>query len=324
MTINARVFLFILIIIALFGKISRCEVNAIITVITESRIYRNVTYEYRLIDSVPYLRVSHDTLTNDIKLSDVLSVYDLKGNDITSHILSMHGETKPVQRAYSDTIRVISDSGDYAIYQLAPLPTEKRLAWDAAIRFGPYFSVPAGNYYSGLKIGFGYEGSAHFAINKGAILKLSIASRKIKGSDNYSWISGDPDYAVIRQHTSLKTIRFIGSIQFYERIKESQNDLDLWYGAVGIGTIKHLTTAYLDIRYIPTGDMSKATAKHAESEFLVSVEAGRMISVGESGGLDILFEYNIVLLDNRGTTKNGGLCHIFDLKVGMIIPFKIF
>jgi hypothetical protein len=324
MAINARVLLFILVIITSFGKNSRCEIKPIITVVTESRIYRNVTYEHRLIDSVPYLRDSYDTLTNDVKLSDILSVYDRSGNDITGHFVSVGSSTKPVQKIYSDTIRMISDSGDYAIYHLTPLPNKKRLAWDAAIRFGEYYSIPAGNYYSGLKWGFGYEGSLHFVINNESIFKLSIAARKIEGSDNYSWISVEPDYSVIRQHTSLNTVRLIGSIQFYSRVKENQMDLDIWYGSVGMGTIKHLTKAYLDIRYNPTGEMITTTAKHTESEFLVSVEAGRMIPVDMIGGLDFLFEYNLVMLDNRGTTKKGGLCHIFDFKVGLIIPSKIF
>jgi hypothetical protein len=298
-----------------------------ITIITRSAKYRNVEY---LIDSAnKKLEIEQDGWKSEIKYSDIQSVLDPDGNDITSRILegksASPGDTLTHNREISaKKKRSNRPKNESWVSENSEAITKARARlWNVGISGTANYTIPASTYYKGIDPGIGYEGVINFAINYEVALRLSISRTGLKAGNNIQIYSENPYVSVLEQNATFESMRYNIGAEYYQSIDRQNRDLNMWYAYSAIGSITHKMKIKATLINNQTHQTAPYSDVYSETKVDLIFGVGVIKSIQKHLGVEFSASCDIVSLgedpDKKATFFEDNIvyAYIFDFKMGL-------
>jgi len=283
-----------------------CYADDTVTITTtDGTVLENVGYRvdrtYKIFTAIT------ETGDKNISFSDISSIVDADGNDITTKLLGEvyqpRAETWPTEE--SGVVRF----------------SEKKL-WILGFGAGLNYSLPSGNYYEGLKEGVGFGGVVKIPVTSKLAVRFDVSKAGIKADENYlTFYSYDPDIVIVGQDLGFTAMRYVVEMETFYRQDRVTPGKSIWYLHTGLGAIYHKATLKLDYTQAGQPGIMTISEETGETKFIQTLGGGLMQLVTEQVGLDLGVNMDLVYAGSNG---NGDLQYalIFDLRVGLVWLIK--
>jgi hypothetical protein len=302
-----------------------------ITIITNTNKYNNVIYQVDTTNKI--IQIERDGWKSQIKFSDIDTILDKNGSDVT--LLILGGNSSAENNALmvaADSLKIKNESHgnikeSWISENSRTIEQARTKKWEAGIGGSVNFSVPASSYYKGIHEGIGYEGTLHIAINHEMAVRIEISRAGLKMGKEVQLYSNDPNISIIKQKITFTAMRYNIGVEFYKNINRKVKDLNFWYTYSAVGSITHRSKTELTLRDNQTDLITPVSSIYSESKFNLVVGIGMIKSIQKNWAIDLSASLDAVFLGkdpNRETTFFGNnmvYAHIFDFKAGLIALF---
>jgi hypothetical protein len=238
--------------------------------------------EYTVDKYFKLIVIKHEGEESEISFSDIQTIYDPSGNDITNKI--MGGEYR-------------RESETWLSKESAPIKKYRTKAWSVIVGVEGDFSVPLGDYFEGITSGIGYGANLRFALSESAALRFMVSRAGLK--------MGKELYEYEQMGIKFSTMRYLGGVDFYKHINWQSKDLSLWYGYAAMGIVKYT--------------MSLGSVKTTESDFALGGGIGIIQMVAPDIGFEGCISYELLFVNTgeESTYYESGNAYIFDIRIGL-------
>jgi hypothetical protein len=238
--------------------------------------------EYAVDKLLKLIVITHEGEERIVSFSDIQAIYSPSGNDITDFTLGDEYEKK-------EETWVSEKSAYLKKYYIKN--------WSVIIGIEGNFSVPIGNYFTGITSGFGYGANLRFALTEAVAIRFMVSRAGLK--------MGNELYEYQQAGFKFRTTRYLGGVDFYRHLNRQSQDISLWYGYAAMGVVNYT--------------LSLGAVHVTESDYALGFGMGLILmlapEIGFEGcaGLERLF-----VSTGEGSTYYGsGSAFIFDIKVGL-------
>jgi hypothetical protein len=291
-------FVFLYLIIAILYSLA-FSAETITVVTKEQTRYPNVSYR---VDSPKKLVIINwRGWQKPIKFSDIDTIYNRKGIEVTSNIL----------RDNADVVK-ISTIPEYVIGH----ENEYKMVWKGFVRGGGNFSIPLRGYSDFIGEGIGYEVDFHLALSYRTAIRLRASKSGLRLLSKYNWISGDSDTRVLNESIKFSVIRYTIGIENYGHFDRLRRNLDLWYICIGAGVARHSFEAKATLMSLPDSMIYRLKGTDCKSEPVITYGVGIIKDISNNAGIDFSIGLDMVLL-SQDPNKNY-ITLILDFKIALV------
>jgi hypothetical protein len=173
--------------------------------------------EYTVDKYFKLIVIKHEGEESEISFSDIQTIYDPSGNDITNKI--MGGEYR-------------RESETWLSKESAPIKKYRTKAWSVIVGVEGDFSVPLGDYFEGITSGIGYGANLRFALSESAALRFMVSRAGLKmGKELYKHINWQSkDLSLWYGYAAMGIVKYTMSLG---SVKTTESDFALG-GGIGI------------------------------------------------------------------------------------------
>lgn len=259
----------------------------------------NVKFEINKFYKV--IAVVEGNTKRNISFTDVQTIYDRDGFDITVDVIG--GYYKSSEEKWQS-----QESPQYRSARTKP--------WAIAFRIGGNYSIPLGNYYEGIDPGIGYEGDLIIGLTRQLSLRATVSKSGMKLSNQFGFLSLDPNIIITRQEMNINAMRYLLSLQFQNYKYELSPGKGYIYSTSGLGFINHNLSA--EIWYTSYGDPYYDKLEDNEGKFIMNLGFGGGVVVTKNVALDLGLTFDMIFL---GSNQSGyaTYAYILDLKLGAMV-----
>jgi hypothetical protein len=268
--------------------------------------YKEVKFEVN--DFYKTVSIEYEGKKINLSFNDIDLVTDNKGQDVTSKVLP--GYYRPQKEEW-----LSRESKEYKAATANP--------WIGLFSIGGNFSVPAGDFYDGVKSGIGFEGDFRLALNHQIAVQFIVSRSGMQLSDNIHLVSYDPYLSILNENISFHATRYEAAVNFHQPFSRVSNDKSMWYGLSGLGVITHTTTTEATVRNINTGQIGNINDSQSNSKFAFMFGFGAIKMLSKHLGLDFGFTLDWVAVSSDNNNYHSGVSYgyIFDLKLRAVAMF---
>lgn len=299
------------------------EKTATIT-LNNGTIFENVVFKN--IKDFHYLKVNINDEEKRISYTDIKSIIDPEGRDITARELNraelqttvvdpppksnQPSESWLTEQEKKDPPKETWKSTNDEVFREA-----RKKRWETAIGFHGNYSIPFGSYYEGIDPGIGFGGDFSIAFSSKLSGKFIVSKSGMKVSDEIGFYSIDPMVTILSEDISIRTIRFILAAQYNHHVINNNVFKGTWYFYTGLG----ITSEKGTIKAMVRDDYSSVTynidESFSDSYFTMSSGGGYQHMISKKIAVDFGAQFDLLYIAaNNGIVQ---YAYIFDLKIGL-------
>lgn len=314
---------------SLMGGIGVCAIRYQVT-LTDGTVYNDAAVS--LDREFMTITLQTDSLTRAVSLSQIASIHNAAGDDVTSDFL---GDKRPRVSAPparlapttpTDTSRVLG--GAPAIDAASPPPlstgldSHRRHPWDAALRWGGNFSIPLGDFYEGIAAGIGFEGDVSLRVAR----QLAIRAEVSKSGMRDSFEDDFPGYRVARDDLRLTAMRYLIGVAYFDWPHWRSGGRTMYYVYSGLGAVSHSFSGNLILEEESSGEQYVLTSEARDiTRFMSVTDFGVVVMLNKSLGLDMSAEFGLVYVgegeDSGSIYGSVQYAYILDFRLGLVTIF---
>lgn len=202
-----------------------------------------------------------------------------------------------------------------------PLYKKARMRfWNMGLRLAGNFSLPAGDWYTDVNPGVGFEGDLFIALTHDLALRFSVSRAGLNVDDDF-FAATVEGATLFRQSAYLHATRYFISAVYYQRIHPLQDKSPIWHAWTGLGAISHHMGASITVRDNETGDFYTGVTSTSSTKFAVTGGGGVIAMLNKNYGIDFSAGLDIVFVPAPSDYYENSYGYIFDLKIGLITLF---
>ncbi len=268
--------------------------------------YKDVKFEVN--DFYKTVLLEYQGSKINVSFSDIKIITDQSGRDVTSRVLQ--GYYRPQKEEW-----VSRESNEYKAAMAK--------SWVGLFSIGGNLSIPAGDYYDGIKSGVGYEGDFRLALSHQVALQFIVSRSGMRISEKMHLISYDPNIQILNEDLGFHATRYEAAVNFHQPFSRIQDSRSMWYGLSGIGIITHTTTTKATVRQINTGQIGNINDSQSNSKFAFMFGFGAIKMFSKRMGLDCGFTLDLVAVSSGNNAHKSEVFYgyIFDLKLRAVTMF---
>ncbi|MBU8934373.1 MAG: hypothetical protein KOO62_10250 [candidate division Zixibacteria bacterium] len=318
----------LLLVIALFCS----EIQAVTVYqleLTDGTIFESISF--KIDDVYKVITFNEDGKKRNISFTEIAGIYNADGSDITEILLGPGYGAAAKSQTRQET-QPIDSGGQTAVDQKqsgwVSETSEKykqgqKALYSVAFRLGGNYSIPATDYYDGIKSGLGYG----FDIVVPVTRKIAI-----RGTISKSGMEDDPDQLLsgsgmvpIRDNLSLDVWRYFVSAEYYSWPRYVEGSKTMYYLYSGLGAISHSFSGSILALDISTDEIWAVTYE-SQSKFAFTLGGGLVTMFSNSLGLDTRAAADLVIVgtdsNEYGMYGRTQQALVFDLKVGLVAMIR--
>jgi len=193
--------------------------------------------------------------------------------------------------------------------------------WSLGLRLAGNASLPAGDWYTGVNSGIGFEGDLFIALSHDLALRFTCSRAGLNVDDNFYTVLPPENSTLVSEQSSLSVTRYFLSAVYYQRGNPQDRSKLIWHVWTGLGAISHKMGIKAVARDNESGDPYALDVSSSTTKFAMTVGGGAIILLSKHYGLDFSAGMDVVSVgtdDDSGGVTYG---YIFDLKIGFITLF---
>ena len=201
-------------------------------------------------------------------------------------------------------------------------PPKRPEPWRLRLSAHANLSQPVGDFYDGVKGGFGYGADLSVRVSHSIAIRGTLSRAGLRSFD----LTGGPfgKMEIVQDNSSFSAWRYSIAAEYHTWPGYGGDGHKLYFAYVGIGWIRHSVSGSL-LLYNPTdSSFYIAEAGDPVSKFMVLWGGGMMLAISSQFGINFGSELYMIYRDSPENTHYSdynefGTVYNFDLKLGIVL-----
>ena len=275
-------------------------------------VYNNVTFSYD--DTYKVIRIDLGNARRAVSFSDVSLILDKDGNDVTVDVLGKYYNSD--QTAGSDTQSSDSWTGQTSPHEKSSAKQAK--PWVVRLALHPDFTIPAGDYYTGLSAGIGYGAEMSIRLSRELALR-GMVSRATFSADDMAGVQMW-DVVVIEDNTGYHAWRYSIALEYHNWPGYRMGGKLLYYAYSGLGAISHTVSGTMLVYNTFSDEYYQLTLNDTQTKFMMNSGAGLTVALSRNIGINFGGDLYMSLIGGSGYQTQ--TAYNIDFKAGLVILFQ--
>jgi hypothetical protein len=271
----------------------------------DSTVYENVTFTIN--ETYKVIEFKADGVKKALSFTDIAKIVDPNGEDITMAVIGGYHKVEKNEAFLSEN--------DEA-YQYA-----RRKLWNAGFSLGGNFTFAAGDYYTDLNPGIGFDADLAIALTYSLALRFSVSYAGMDYDDDLADVKEfGPGEALVSENYDFSSMSYFLSFQYYHRPDRVTPGKMIYHFYTGLGAVTHHLESD-EVYILDYVEVFRQTVSYNETKFAQTIGGGFTRMLGESIGFYVAGNMDIVYL-GRDPYDDIAYGFQFDLKVGLTLFTK--
>lgn len=325
-------------------------------VLKNGKTYEEVSVKLNNAFKVIEIKSEDGKIKKKISVTQVSSILDEDGNDITKNILGRWynpNQVMPEKPAVEEKLEgkeVESSPPDQTTTQEStPIISEpkkqedppkkerwlsddnprvinaKKKTWNVAFKAGSGYNIPGGVWFEGVKSGIGLGGNFLIALNHKYALSFEYSKTGLYVDDDFlRFYIIEPGYSITNQTSDFSTSRYYVSFLYYKQGKANSHGLKpIYYIYTGLGMVRHQFLYEGTLVDDFTGAQAPLSMEDTVDKFSMPAGVGVIFPLSKKLGIDLGASLDYLFIQSVenntfATSDNVQTAIVFNINLGLV------